>query len=704
LAGPKKISLGFVAVFIFGFLCCLPAVKGDFHFDDFHHILNNQAVSKPPGWLYFFTNPESFSNLGKPTLYRPITMISLAVNYKLAGDRAAGYLIFNVLIHGLNAGLFFLLLLKWQKQYLLVLLGALLFACAAVVSQPVSYIANRASLLAAFFVLLALVLDWSAPEKSNGAKIFRIFLAAICFWLALLCKEIAVAFPALVVIEDLFLEGRSRKGFGLFAYALYGLSLIFYLWLRWMMFDTLGSNFYPRSITDNLLVQAKSVFSFYLPLVLWPAHLSVIPEVGAGNGWFDPLVLVALFLIAAISLAALVMMKRAKIFGFVWFWFLITLIPSSLVPLNVVLSVERVYLPSVGLVFGLVRLLDLARQRRKILAYGCFCLLVLFQFGLLEKRLPAWKSESRLWRDCINKSPKISAGYVMYAQSLIDRNQLIPAMGLLEKALVYDPKNPAAYSALCRLYFQKRQPEAARGYADEYYRVSIHPSQKSEALAFQAMAGLMLGDPESAEKSAKESLGMNPRQADALYVMAALANARGEKEQAEQFGRASLESNPELSGALALVGLILVNKGNIVDGFPFLKKYTEVSPEDATGWFNLGSAYSAMGEPEKARAAIKKALGLNPQYAKAYYGLANLDYNLGKKNDAFEEVAQALEFDPELPQARLLQTKLFIDQITKDILSSEAEKKELLVRVREEIKWLKSKGMDTRELESELPK
>ena len=697
----KKIVIGFAAVFIFGFLACFPAVKGSFHFDDYHHIVNNQAVSKPPGWLYFFTNPESFSSLGKPTLYRPLTLISFALNQKLAKDRASWFLVFNVLIHSLNAGLFFLLLIRWQKQYLPALLGAAMFACAAVLSQPVNYVANRASLLAVFFVLLALIFDWPAPEKSSGAKTARIFLAAVCFWLAMLCKEIAVVFPALVLIEDLFLEGRSRKGLGVLAHALYWPSLAVFLGMRWMMFNTLGSNFYPRTITDNLLTQSKAVF-FYIFKILWPAHLSMIPQITLGKGWADPLVLGALFLIAALSLASLVLIKRARVFGFVWSWFLIALVPSALIPLNVVVSEERVYLPSLGLVFGLVWLLDLALQKRKRLAYGCFCLLVLFQFGLLRDRTHAWKSESRLWRDNVNKSPQISAGYVMYALALIDHNKLALATNLLNKALVYDPKNPAAYSGLCRLYLQKRQPEAVKIYAQEYFQVSSHPSQKSEALAFLALAELAGGDLEQAGKAAQESLAINPRQAEALYVMAALALSRGEKDQAEQLGRQSLDVNPDLPQPLALVGLLLVQKGNILDAFPYLKKFTEEVPEDAAGWFNLGSAYSAMGEPEKARAAMKKALAIDKRYVKAYYGLANLDYNLGKKNDAYEEVSQALELEPEFPEARLLQAKLFVDQITKDILSTEAEKKELLIIVRKEIKWLKSKNIDTKELEDRL--
>jgi tetratricopeptide (TPR) repeat protein len=173
-------------------------------------------------------------------------------------------------------------------------------------------------------------------------------------------------------------------------------------------------------------------------------------------------------------------------------------------------------------------------------------------------------------------------------------------------------------------------------------------------------------------------------------------------EQAEKLGRESLSINPELPQSLALVGLILAQKGNTLDALPFLKKYTEVAPEEASGWLNLGMACILMDDQEKARAALEKALQLNPRYAFARYGMANIEYGAGDKSKAFEQVSQALEIDPELTQARLLRTKIFIDQVQKGFLASPAAKKDLLDKISQEIKWLKSKNVDTAELESGL--
>jgi len=695
---------GCLAVFLIAFLSYLPALRGDFHFDDFHHIVANPAVQSPRGWFYFFTHPESFSSLGRPTLYRPLTLISFAVSYQISGEHAWPWLLVNVLLHAFNAALFFLLLLKWRRDYVSALFGSGLFAVMAVLSQPVNYLSSRATLLAVFFILLGLIFDW--PEEESGKRsAIKLIAAAAFFWLALFCKEIAAVFPALVLIEDWFLAGRKKSRFRIIAHSLYWASLGIFLWLRWIMFDTVGSSFYPRPILNNLLTQAKAVF-FYLARIFWPIHLSVIPELKLGQSLAEPGVFAAVSAIAVISLALLVYGKRAKLASFVWFWFLLSLLPAAALPLNVVVSEDRVYLPSLGIVLLLAAVFEQARQNRSLrlkrAAYICFLLIFVFNLELLERRIPAWRTELSLWRDAVAKSPHLGACYIMYAQALLDKNKLGRALDFYNRGLAINPRNPGVFSGLCRLYLARGDPEAAISAARQYEQTALHPVQKAEAYAYRSMAEFQMSLFDQAEKDALASLAIDPRQDQALYVLGAISKSRGDKDPAEKYARESLLLNPKSAKARSLLALILAERGDVDEAIANFKQAALASPDDHSLWLNLGMAYLAGGDLDNAEAALKKALHLNQKYALGHYGMALLDYSKKNSSGSLSELDQALEIDPGLAQAHFLKARILIDQLKQGPLTTEPAKKEIRKAINQEMKWLKGRKIDTGELEEKL--
>lgn len=703
LPGRSKIILGFAAVCAVAFLSRIPALRGDFHFDDFHHITANPAVKNPQGWIYLFTHPESFSALSKTTLYRPLTMAGFALNYQLAGLKPGPWLLVNLTLHALIAGLFFLLLLKWRGHFPSALLGGTLFAVMAVLSQPVSYLSNRATLLAVLFLLLGLLFDRPSEKDSEPRKFLRLLIALGFFGLALLSKETAAVFPALVVLQDLFLKSRKRDGFRILANAVYFAGLLFFLWLRWTMFDTIGSNFYPRTMLENFPVQARAVFH-YLFFVFWPVHLSVVPEISTGPGLSSLPVLAALLALLGISAGVLVFWKRSGNPAFVWFWFLASFGPSILIPLNVLVSEERVYLSSLGLIFGLTLVFSRALEdrSRSRLVYALAALILLFQLALLEKRIPVWNTEKSLWRDGINKSPRLSATYTQYAQALMDADQQAKAFGFFQKALTIEPTNATAYGGLCRYYLVKKEYEVLAGCAQEFFNLADHPAQKSQALAYLANAQFEAGDLEEARQTLNQALSLSPGRPEALYLQAVISSSLGGSEDAQAYLRQALEANPDVAEYHGLLGVILAQEGKAEQAIGHLRIYTEGVPEDPSGWFNLGMALAAVGDVSQARVNFEKAVALEPGYALAHYGLAMTRFQLGDREGALFEANKALGIDSSLAQARILRAAVFIDQLNKGIFTTAPAKQAILSKVQSEIKWLKKNNIDTRPLEKAL--
>ena len=142
--------------------------------------------------------------------YRPIRTLTYALNFALGGTNPFGYHLFNVLLHAANAILTFFLFRHLLGRLDASFLGAMLFAVHPVQTASVAYVSGRKDLLAAFFLLLAALLyvGW----RRRGGRV-RAAFTGLSLALAVLSKEVAVVFPALLVLIDFFgaPEGRRHR-------------------------------------------------------------------------------------------------------------------------------------------------------------------------------------------------------------------------------------------------------------------------------------------------------------------------------------------------------------------------------------------------------------------------------------------------------------------------------------------------------------
>lgn len=697
----RKIWLTGAVIFWVCFFAHFSALRGDFHFDDFHHIIDNPSVKNPPGFLYFFTHPESFSSISKGTLYRPITLLSFALNHKLAGEKASGWLIINLLLHSFNVLVFFLLLYRWTRNFRSAVSGGLLFSVMAILAQPVNYLSNRATLLAVFFLLLALLSDGLEPSGKTSQKILRVLLSGLFYWLGMLSKEIAVIFPALALIEDWFLKNKKYERRRGLAYLFYWINFGIFLLLRFTLFQTVGSYFYPRSFLENLFTQAKVIF-YYLFKIFFPVHLSVLPEFALSKSFTEPLALISIFAIVIISGLGIIFRKKIWWLGFSWFWFLLALSPTSLIPLNVLASEERVYLASLGVILVLALFFEWVISHWRLVGYVFFGLILIFQVLLLEQRIQVFRSEFSLWEDAIYKSPHLSNSYVMFGNALADAGRRAQALSFYQRALFYDPKNGQALAGITKLYISDDQPELVEKIAQRYLESAQHPSQKAEALSFLAFSALERKRLMEAEELAKKAIENDPRQGNAYYVLARIYYLKGDKILAEQYARKAIELYPDMALAQALLGLILAETEKVEQAIPHLEKVVELSPSNAPGWLNLGLAYYQKGELDKAKEAMKKAIGLKSGYALAHYHLALIEYQANNYNQAESEMELCLQLDPEMVSAHFAYAQLLLTRLEKGRFFYPEVRQWYLEALDQEIKWLKEHHQETSFLENRL--
>lgn len=187
-------------------------------------------------------------------LYRPLTILSLAVNRWLLGHEPWSYHLVNVLLHAGVGLAFFQLLRGWQTAQGLSFAAALLFAVHPIHTEVVNEVIGRSELLAALFFLLALRLAQSERPQ-------RWWLCGLAYLLALLSKEHAVTFVAVLVLVDAFFRRGHRKRLPLYG----GLLALTGLWL---LFHTYG--------VDRGSMGRPPFYAIYSPLAFMPAGWRVL--------------------------------------------------------------------------------------------------------------------------------------------------------------------------------------------------------------------------------------------------------------------------------------------------------------------------------------------------------------------------------------------------------------------------------------------
>ena len=75
------------------------SLNGSFHYDDFHSLVTNPHVRSLSNIPDFFVDPGLFSSDSDKAMYRPVLLLSYALNYGLGEYEVRGYHVFNTIIH-----------------------------------------------------------------------------------------------------------------------------------------------------------------------------------------------------------------------------------------------------------------------------------------------------------------------------------------------------------------------------------------------------------------------------------------------------------------------------------------------------------------------------------------------------------------------------------------------------------------------------
>lgn len=523
-------------------LCAALAVSGPgllrsaFQYDDLHAIVGNQHLHSLTQIPMYFTDPGAFSSLSFGGMFRPLVLVSYALTDAVAGEDPVIYHLGNVALHTIAGMLVTRLLLYLGTGAVGAAVGGVWFIVHPVNVEVSSYISARSESLCLVFLLLSFYL-WLARD-ATGRPGWRDLAGPAAFAAALLSKSVAIVLPLILLLHDRSTQGPivwrpplvRRHGPYWFVAGLY------LLWMAQKLGQAMGSEA-VRGPALQIWTQCKALI-YYLRLLVVPRGLSVEHAFEVSDSALEAPVLLALLALTSLALLALRCPPGQR---FWLVWMPLVLLPTLLVPLNVLVNEHRLYPATVA---GAVLLAPVLRSSRLLPA----AIVLLVVLGVLShQRAGLWEDGLALWSDARDKAPVMPRPHLFVGDSHFAAGHYETALASYATAERVRPDHltPGDRLALhnnrgAALLALGRHAESILSYEEALRIVPDYPPSVHSLAALRAMSMGSERDPT----------------ADALARRGLRALAAGELARAEDLLRQSLGQQEHGATRLAL-GVVL---------------------------------------------------------------------------------------------------------------------------------------------------
>ena len=610
-------------------LVYLMSFPGQFFMDDAQIVKANNLVYQLDIKAIFTTD---YWGKGQDTgLFRPLTILSFALNRLVLGVDPWGYLLINILLHLSVTILLYLFLTQIGLVWDCAWLAAAIFAVHPLHAEPVIQLVGRSELLAALFILLALVVS---REKGHRAEV----TAAVCFVLALLSKESGIVVLALIPLCDYYFEPalpaliRRRYRFYLALLILVG------GWLAYRKFIVhphsggeliYSVQYVPLAFVDTgtRILGAIKLQAVYLFNFLWPFRLQGMypaSTVAPVPHWLS---LPGMTAVAALLLTTWVTIngwRRQQVWALLIVFYLVSFAPTAnlFFAAGFTMADRVAYTPSLWFLSALTVVIFATLMLRSSSLFKILVITALVGYfaaaGFVRAR--HFDSPEALWQRDLHLNARNELSRMFLASELIRQNRLPEAEEELKSAISVAPNFDEALASYAWLLVQTHRPQEARDLA--LRAIATMKTGISQAQIPLSLALTSLGRTAEAlqELQIVRPMDLNtPRYWEAYSkALEAQGDLLGALTCAQNEVNSSGERSPDL---FRRQGRLSLHFGKVADAVETLRRDVQINPKSAEGWNLLGVALVQQGEKAAAEEAFTRAVALDDRVREYQFNL-----------------------------------------------------------------------------------
>jgi len=437
------LSITFITFFVFS-----PAINYDFVWDDASYLLNDAAHLSPDFISNALTQPFLSS------YYRPIPTLWIYAEAHYTSASTVWMHTTSIMFHAFNTFLICIISINIVKRYslnktsksILILVAGLFFGLHPATIESAAWISGRFDLLLTSFLLLALYADTTIIKASTKA-----LTVGFCFFMAALCKEMALGFALMLPFWHLLTLNRKLKlnistsrsflsSPELKTYCSIFLFGLLYLVIR---YKTTGFNFSnvaaSISLFDHSMLVLKAIGIYFrailLPFInLSPTHHQDFPIPVTDITSWSVVLLLSIIIILHFSL------KTHKLTYFILAIAASLLPVVHIIPLTIAGNIvhDRFLLFPI-VVFTLLSLTLVAQNYQHISTrsriMGTLLAAILLTVNTINTNitLPLWKSDLALWSWATKVDPKSGIAKLNYVISLCNAGMPDEALPLINE-------------------------------------------------------------------------------------------------------------------------------------------------------------------------------------------------------------------------------------------------------------------------------
>ena len=592
-------GLALIGVLLVTFIVYLPSLGNGFtNWDDPAYVTENPLVAHPQVHDLLMT-PVSGN-------FHPLTILSLALNYRISGYQPASYHWLNLLLHLANTGLVFAFVwMLSRRRFWTTVATSLFFGIHPMHVESVAWISERKDVLYAFFYLLGLV----AYLRYLAGRRWEWFAACLAaFILSLASKPAAVVFPFTLLALDWFFRRADRVRLVLEKLPFLVPSIAAgLLTLKAQQASGAVAPVGTWSLFEKLLFASYGSLMYVLRLFV-PVGLSAIypyPE-GSGSIGRDFYGALVVMLVAFPALLFACRRLRPVWFGWAFFFINLLLVLQFFTVGRAVMADRYTYMPYIGLLLALTWWLDErprpgdARAPARLVIGAVLVAMLPLSLYQTWTRCGVWRDSETLWTDTIRKFPhRIGLAYCNLGQALAAQGRFDEAISDYREAIRLRSGYSEAHNDLgVALAAQGRLGEAVPEYR-EAIRLKAGYVDPHDNLGNALTAQ---GRLEEAVSHYREAIRLDPGNSRSHYDLGVALTRQGRLEEAVLHFREAIRLDRDLRAAYNHLGVVLIRMGRFGEAIPPLRRALELDPHDALAGRNLTLARQGAGGPGGAAA------------------------------------------------------------------------------------------------------